>query len=162
MSRISSSLEHPGEPVRAHSITSPSCELGVHHVDHDVVLGAEGAGDDVAQRVLARLLGGEDALLELLVDPGVVAGDLLDARRRGAGRCGCRRRGRARPRMPSRIEQTMVVPMPLYSFFSWMWASRRSGWRDGWRCGCGCALSDSVLVVLERPGDVARPCWSPG
>ena len=44
-------------------------------IDREVGPPPEGAGDDVAKRVAAGLLGRDHAALDLLVDPGVIGGE---------------------------------------------------------------------------------------
>src|SRR6185503_4930113 len=70
--------DHGGEPVRAEDQDVSGLGLVLLHVDLQVRLAPEGARHHVAQGVRPRLVRGDDAALYLLVDPGVVGGELAD------------------------------------------------------------------------------------
>ena len=70
---ISSSGIMVVRPSEHRSRMSPGCDLVDLHVDLQVGLAAQRARDHVAQGVAAGLVGGDDAALDLLVHPGVVA-----------------------------------------------------------------------------------------
>ena len=104
--------EHAGQAVRAEEVEVARPHLHLAHVHQHVALAAEGAGDHVLERMGARLLLGEEARHHLLVDPGVVLGELVEAavaQAVGPAVADVRHRG---ARAPSSRKPTTVVPMP--------------------------------------------------
>ena len=72
MRAMSSSPIMVVRPSEQRRRTSPARHPARLDVDEEVRAAAEGAGHDVAEGVAAGLLGGDDAALDLLVDPRVV------------------------------------------------------------------------------------------
>ena len=88
-------VDHVGEPVGAEQEDVAGLAPDRERVDVDVGVGAERARDHRALRVHLGLLRRELAAAHELGDERVVVGELLELRRRGAGRRASRRRGRS-------------------------------------------------------------------
>jgi len=71
-------VEHAGKAVAAQEDPVPRMDVERELVDRDVVLHADGPGEDAALGVDGRLLGGEAALPDHPLDEGVVLGELLE------------------------------------------------------------------------------------
>jgi hypothetical protein len=67
-----------GQPVRAEDEDVAAFDLAVFEVEFGRVVDADRAGDDVPARRALRLLGGEQAAIDHVLDLGMVARNLRD------------------------------------------------------------------------------------